>query len=71
MMTPCSYGIIVQKGYQTYGTVQGTVTTKLKGASVYRGNMTFMDGCAMAKREWIVYDVADFVIPPQASKDIY
>jgi len=50
--------------------VQGAVTTKLKGAWKY--NITrdgdFSENCSeVDSRDWLVYDPADYVIPPQVS----
>ena len=52
------------------GMVQGAVTTKLKGAWKY--NVTrdgdFSENCSeVDSRDWLVYDPADYVIPPQVS----
>lgn len=45
--------------------VQGTVTTKLKGAWHYNGsNGDYTQNC-VGDVEEITFDVADYVIPPQ------
>ena len=62
----CSYGIVLQKGYQRTAPVQGTVTNKVKGASFYNGDTTFMQNCMIdLNQTWSVYDTSDYVIPPQ------
>ena len=60
-----SWGIIIQKGYQDVGAVKGSVTTKVKGAAFYNGSRQFMDHCPKSDHPWIVYDVADYIVPPQ------
>ena len=64
----CSWGIIIDKGYQDKGAVQGVITTKLKGASLYNwseGNDDqFLQNCQISP-EWAVYDSADYLIPPR------
>ena len=65
----CRYGIIVQKGYQKTGNVVGTVTTKMKGAYLFNdtSDTSNFDGCDRYFNDspFIVYDPADYVIPPQ------
>jgi P2X purinoceptor 4 len=59
------YGIIYQKGYQKTGSVVGTVTTKMKGAYLFR-NLSDFVGCEdYFPEDFVVYDPADYVIPPQ------
>lgn len=60
------YGIGIQRGYQKTGNVVGIVTTKMKGAWGFENDRRFMDGCDdYFKSEYLVYDPADYVIPPQ------
>ena len=61
------YGIVLQKGYQKFGSVSGIVTTKLKGASLYNGSYgNFSQNCDDDPEDF-TFDVADYVIPPQVS----
>ena len=59
------YGIGWQHGYQKTGTVQSTVTTKLKGAWHYNNTYGDYTQNCTGDVEEITFDVADFVIPPQ------
>ena len=64
---PHRYGIGWQQGYQKTGTVQSTVTTKLKGAWHYDGSYgDYTQNCTSDVEE-TTFDVADFVIPPQVN----
>ena len=69
--TPCthSYAIVLQKGYQKTGPVQGAVTTKVKGAWLYNTSESgsFTQNCndSIVNEEWMVFDPADYIIPPQ------
>ena len=60
------YGIIYEKGYQKTGSVTGIVTTKMKGAYLFTNKSNF-DGCDGYFNDtlFVVYDPADYVIPPQ------
>ena len=64
-----SYAIVLQKGYQKTGPVQGAVTTKVKGAWLYNTSESgsFTQNCtdSIANEEWMVFDPADYIIPPQ------
>ena len=64
MHTECSYGLGYQQGYQKSGSVQSTLTTKLKGAWRYNGSYgDYTQNCGNPVRN-VTFDVADFVIPP-------
>ena len=52
------YAIVYKKGYQEFDDVQGAVTSKVKGV-VYT-NFTHVPGL-----DGRIWDVADYVIPPQ------
>ena len=68
----CRYSIIYQQGYQKTGSVVGTVTTKMKGAYLIN-NLSNFDGCDgyFNHSEFIVFDPADYVIPPQVYTEWY
>ena len=62
--TECSYGLGYQQGYQKTGSVQSTLTTKLKGAWRYNGSHgDYRQNCVNPVRN-VTFDVADIVIPP-------
>ena len=62
--TEYSYGLGYQQGYQKTGSVQSTVTTKLKGAWGYNGSYgDYTQNCDNPVRN-VTFDTADIVIPP-------
>lgn len=67
------YGIVVQKGYQKMGPVHSTVTTKIKGASLYNGSLgwDFMQNCPTEERNSTVFDTADYIIPPREPNSFF
>ena len=65
--TILTHTILTHKGYQKTGPVQGAVTTKLKGAWLYNAteNGSFTQNCTDSDEGWMVFDPADYIIPPQ------
>ena len=51
------FAIVFKKGYQEFDNVQGAITTKLKGVAM--SSDLFSNGSAR------VWDVNDYVVPPQ------
>ena len=52
------YAIVWEKGYQEFETVESAVTSKLKG-------VTFTNHTGIDPKYQRVWDVADYVVPPQ------
>ena len=61
---PCfRYAIVWKKGYQEYDDVLSSVSTKVKGIAVT--NYTELNITHPDKLDFRIWDVADYVMPPQ------
>ncbi|XP_065830397.1 P2X purinoceptor 4-like [Oscarella lobularis] len=54
------YVIVIKKGYQETDTVLSSVTAKMKGMALVKGNHTDA-----------IWDVADYVVPPQQTDSVF
>lgn len=64
----CSYVIVFNKGYQEFDDVVSGTTTKLKG--IAQTNYTALNISGPGGIDYRIWDVADYVVPPQASVNI-
>ncbi|XP_033748949.1 P2X purinoceptor 4-like isoform X2 [Pecten maximus] len=58
------YAIIFKKGYQKFDTIQSAVTTKVKGVA-------YLNGSEVPNLESSLWDVADYVVPPQENNAFF
>ncbi|XP_069135018.1 P2X purinoceptor 4-like isoform X1 [Argopecten irradians] len=58
------FAIIFKKGYQKFDTIQSAVTTKVKGVA-------FLNGSEVPNLEDSLWDVADYVVPPQENNAFF